>query len=177
VLLELIEHLQWLTARDGTDLDPVLRGSILPLSPPNGELGPGDESAFELGLQVTETARVQVAALQERVERAQLLVLINDWSLSQRVWWELVPDLRTPLLEMNFLWELWSGRPEWAKWVGPDLARLAEHIGLLQAQVELLFCRGGDTVGFSTLLEQGLLPWLREMDACLERIECGHSAS
>ncbi len=82
----------------------------------------------ELGRQVIRAAQGQVQGLQMRTEEMQSLVLINNWSIAERLWAELLAECKTPLFELNFLEELWGISPEqfeaWRQFVDPALAAI-----------------------------------------------------
>ena len=117
--LGLFAHLENLSQRRGPDLQSVLRQ----LSRPRGrvlagrgrrveEAGERRVSYREVGRQVVRAAQAQVRNLQEKLERAQSLVLINEWAVAERLWSELVPECKTPLFEVSFLEELWGLNPD-----------------------------------------------------------------
>ncbi|MBC8003398.1 MAG: hypothetical protein H7X97_12495 [Opitutaceae bacterium] len=124
----------------------------------------------ELGGETIRIAREQVRRLAKQLEAAQLLILINDWRVAEQLWWELMPDLRAPLLELNFLWELGGARLLPSPQSGVSLSELAERLGHIQAQVEIQLRQRGDVVGLVTSLEENLGQWIRQLDGLLDSL-------
>lgn len=121
--------------------------------------------SFEaLMLQLLHLAREQVAQLRARSEAAVLLVLINDWPTVQRIWWNLLPDLKEPLVTLSFIPEL--GRHPVSPCSVPTetCARQAEELGHIQQEVEG-HCAQRNALALSDTLEQRLLPWLDQLGA------------
>ncbi len=124
----------------------------------------------DLGHHVVSVAREQVGNLLSRVEAVHMVVLINDWPVAQRLWWELVPDFKTPMLELSFLQELWGDRLRDFRVGTQSLAEHWDQIGQIQAELELTLQRRNDLVEFSDLLERRLLPWLRDLHCALGKL-------
>jgi hypothetical protein len=122
----------------------------------------------QLSLQLVAVAADQVNTLHERVQRMALQVMINDWDKAEEMWWDLMPDLKDPLLTLSFIPQsiemLPNGEEIGAKAVKKftqDLAVILEEIDRIIARQELL--------EFSNALENDLLPWLRALGHCLYR--------
>ena len=130
----------------------------------------------ELGGETIRIAREQVRRLAKQLEAAQLLILINDWPVAEQLWWELLPDFKAPLLELNFLWELGGDRLLPSPDSGVSLPELAERLGRIQAQVELHLRQRGDVARLVTTLEENLGLWIAQLDRLLDSLhEVYHS--
>lgn len=123
----------------------------------------------ELAFQLLRLAREQVGQLTARAEAAVLLVLINEWPAVQRIWWNLLPDLKEPLVTLSFLPEL--GLPPASPFAAPTVAcaRQAEELGRIQQEIEAHSAHH-DALAISDTLEQRLLPWLAQLGATLEHL-------
>ena len=122
----------------------------------------------QLGYQLVAVAADQVNSLHERVERLALQVMINDWSKAEALWWDLMPELKDPLLTLSFVpptvEHLPHGQEIGAKALKrftSDLVKIFEHIEEILTRKELL--------ELSDALENQLLPWLRGLGHCLYR--------
>lgn len=130
----------------------------------------------ELGGETIRIAREQVRRLAKQLEAAQLLILINDWRVAEQLWWELLPDFKAPLLELNFLWELGGASLLPSPESTVSLPELAERLGLIQAQMEVQLMKRGDVVEFVTVLEENLGQWIGQLDLLLNSLhESYHS--
>ena len=116
----------------------------------------------DLAFQLLRLARQQVAQLRARAEAAVLLVLIHEWPGVQRIWWDLLPDLKEPLVTLSFLPDL--GRPTAGPLDAPaaTCAGQAQELGRIQQEVEG-HCAFHDTLALSDTLEHRLLPWLTQL--------------
>ncbi len=112
--------------------------------------------------QLLHLAREQVAQLRSRSEAAVLLVLINEWPAAQRIWWNLLPDLKEPLVTLSFLPELGHHPVPLGSVPTETCARQAEELGRIQQEVEG-HCAQRDALALSDTLEQRLLPWLDQL--------------
>lgn len=124
----------------------------------------------ELGCETIRIAREQVRRLAKQLEAAQLQILINDWRVAEQLWWELLPDFKAPLLELNFLWELGGARLLPSPESTISLPELAEQLGLIQAQMEIQLMKRGDVVELVTALEQSLGQWLGKLEILLNSL-------
>lgn len=125
----------------------------------------------ELGREVLSAARAQVRTLIGRAQEVQMLVLINDWSAVSRLWSGLLMDCKTPLIELNFLEELWGIRPERLEVNGWSLARLWHEFVLLRAEIEIQLARRQNLVEMSNTLERTLGEWLGHFAELLDKID------
>ncbi len=119
-------------------------------------------SLSEVPAQLIRAAHQQAIALRKRVQSAVELVLINDVTRAQELWWGLSTSLKEPLLTLSLL-------PD--DICGPDNGR-ASLTQLRKWQLEQL---GGlihdiddasnseDTAALSDALEKRALPWLDQL--------------
>lgn len=124
--------------------------------------------AGELSRQMIRVARAQTQALQVRVEAAQWLVLINEWPVVERIWWDLAPDFKAPILGLGFIRDLGVGET-----TGDLGKRLPSHWRELNTIQKLIEDRlaNRDPVGLSSALEYRLGPWLAQLAYYLARID------
>lgn len=125
----------------------------------------------ELGRQVIRTAKCQVRVLQGRAQKAQSLVLINDWAIADRLWSELLMECKTPLFELNFLEELWGISPDRLDIAGWSLGRHWHQFVLIQAEVEIIMARRHNLVELSDTIERQLGNWLKRFGEILEKLD------
>lgn len=124
--------------------------------------------AGELSRQMIRVARAQTQALQVRVEAAQWLVLINEWPVVERIWWDLAPDFKAHILGLGFIRDLSVGET-----TGDLGKRLPSHCRELNPIQKLIEDRlaNRDPVGLSSALEYRLGPWLAQLAYYLARID------
>ena len=122
----------------------------------------------QLGFQLVAVAADQVNALHDRVEALSLQVMINDWQKAEQLWWDLMPELKDPLLTLSFVPASVETLPHGEeinaaalKRFTIDLVKIFEHIDDILTRKELL--------ELSDALENELLPWLRGLGHCLYR--------
>ena len=104
--------------------------------------------------------------LHQRMVVAAELAIINEWPATVRLWWDLLPDLKEPLLILNLLARLpmpgGGMEPNYTELLKQCDARLnvilREMDKVVAAQEPLML---------SDLLEQQLCPWLRELEQAL----------
>jgi len=137
----------------------------------SGEIPPERVSYRDIGRQVVRAARAQVRSLQHRVEETQSLVLINNWSIADRLWSELVPECKTPLFLLSFLEELWGLNPDQFEAGGWSLTRQWHEFVLIQAEFEILLGRRRGLLEFSDALERDLGNWLARFAELLEKLD------
>jgi hypothetical protein len=128
-------------------------------------------SPADLGTEVVLNARQAMEKLGRDVDLAVVTVLINDWPVVRRLWLNLTPGLRTPMLGLGFLKELW-GLPLEELRVGEDT--FLDHWERLQGIIEdaeRLLRGREDVVAFSQLLELRLKPWLERTLTYLDRLD------
>jgi hypothetical protein len=175
-MLGIFAHLESLSARRG-------RNAGIPAPPmkePHGapQLLPKPEALLtqrisfrELGRQVIRTAQGQVRVLRSRIEEMHSLVLINKWTVAEKLWQEFLPDCKTPLYELNILEELWGIHPERLEVEGWTLTRHWQQFVLIQAEVEVLLARRQSLLQLSDTLEAQLGVWLKRFDEILEKLD------
>lgn len=128
-------------------------------------------SPVELGNEVVQNAREAVQRLVLQVDEMVVTVLINEWPAVRRCWLDLTPGLRTPMLGLGFLKELW-GLPLDQLKVGE--ATFPDHWERLQGIIEdaeRLLRGREDVIAFSQLLELRLKPWLERTLTYLDRLD------
>jgi len=113
----------------------------------------------------------QFAAVHRRIETAQWLVLINEWPEVERLWGGLASDLRTSVLELNFLAELVRPRLHEIRVDGHALTEVLDHLNLLQAEIDAVLAERGDVIGLSNLLDYEVAPQVIRLQRFLERLE------
>lgn len=123
----------------------------------------------ELAFQLLRLAREQVGQLRARGEAAVPLVLINEWPGVQRICWNLLPDLKEPLVTLGLLPEL--GRPTAGPLVAPAAicASQAQELGRIQQEVSG-HCAFHDALASSDTLRHRLLPWLAQFHTMLAQL-------
>jgi hypothetical protein len=94
--------------------------------------------------------------------------MINDWPKAEALWWDLMPEIKDPLLTLSFVPHnvemLPNGEEIGAKSIKRftlDLVKIFENIDAILARKEL--------IELSDALENQLLPWLRSLGHCLYR--------
>ena len=170
--LEFFGHLESLAGTHERPAPANRKGSAP--AQPYGTITPGHfgkVSFRDLGLQVLHAAQSQVRSLQQRLNEMQSLVLINDWSVAERLWSGLLPDCKTPLFELSILEELWGISSDQLQVNGWTLTRQWHQFVLLQAEVEVLLGRRRSLVALSDTLERDLGQWLKRFADLLEKIE------
>jgi hypothetical protein len=135
------------------------------------ESADGERLSFRVvGRQILRAAQEQVDVLQERTAAIQTLVLINNWKVAERLWAELLPDCKTPLLELNFLQELWGIIPDRLEAGDWSLHRHGQQFILIHAKVELILSRQQSLLELSDTLERHLGHWLKQFEKILEKL-------
>ena len=122
----------------------------------------------QLRLELLQSVRIQVSQLRRRVEAAALLVIINDWPNAECLWWELLPDLKEPLMTLNFLPEVAVTPPDKAAGAAQFIGRHTEQLTYIMSEVESS-CERRDNLELSDALEQWLIPWLDELSHSLKQ--------
>ncbi|GDY21329.1 hypothetical protein LBMAG56_26750 [Verrucomicrobiota bacterium] len=126
--------------------------------------------AGDLGGQMIRVARAQTLALQVRVEAAQWLVLINDWPIVERIWWELAPDFKAPILGLGFIRDLGVSTGETTGDLGKRLPAHWRELATIQHVIEDRLANR-DPIGLSSALEYRLGPWLSQLAYYLARMD------
>lgn len=177
-LREVFQYLEALALRNERVLSNVMVDGVQ-MRPAEARLASGgfkslkaDSVTFdELGRQMVRAVRGRIGELQERVKGMQFLVLINNWDVAQWLWWELVPDFKTPMIELSFLQELWGSRLDQLKLRDRTLVQHWDMIGPIHAEIEMLLQRQESLVSLSDILERKLGPWLHQLGEFLERLD------
>ena len=125
----------------------------------------------ELPLVLLATAGNQLNRVRASVEAALTLVLINDASKSRELWWNIVSQLKEPVLTLSLM-------PEniCQSCCGTSLQKLRrwqlEQIAVVVQRVEKA-CDTRDNIRISDALESLVLPWLDKLG---EHIRLWHDA-
>jgi hypothetical protein len=177
-IMGLLAHLEGLAIRKERATQAVTSqgqsAKTWPTTPkplPFDEVRPEGLCLRDLGRQLIRAARSQVQVLRARTQEIQALVLINGWTVAERLWAELLPECKTPLFELNFLEELWGINPERLEVDGWTLTRHWHQFVLIQAEVEILLGRRQNPVQLSDALEGHLGGWLERFDEILEKLD------
>lgn len=125
----------------------------------------------ELGRQLIRTAGAQVRLLRAYSENLQLLVLINNWRTAEALWLELLPELQTPLLELNLLKELWGVNPEWVGSGGVSLTLHQQQFVLIQSEMDDVLRHRQSLVELSDFIEGPIGKWLLRFDRVLGELD------
>lgn len=177
-LRDVFQYLESLALRHERVLSSVLVDGVQ-VAPSEARISNGsfhsiraDSLTFdELGRQMVRAVRTRVNELRERVKGMQFLVLINNWEVAQWLWWELVPDFKTPMIELSFLQELWGARLDQLKIHDRNVVQHWDMIGPIHAEIEMLLQRQESLVNLSDALERKLGPWLMQLGEYLERLD------
>jgi hypothetical protein len=122
----------------------------------------------QLGFQLVAVAADQVNSLHERVERLSLQVMINDWPKAEQLWWDLMPELKDPLLTLSFVPPSAEALPHGADIGEKALKRFTLDLVKILEEIEGILTRK-ELLELSDALENQLLPWLRGLGHCLYR--------
>jgi hypothetical protein len=167
------ERVLWTLQVDGTPVNLADTSASLPSF---NDVRAGTITYGDLTSRLISAGREKVNELRAAVEESILLVLINDWSIAEGLWYEWEPQLREPVLSLQALRELLTGKCE-EIFDDEPLGRCVDELELIVTEVELLFSKAesersiADSVTFSEILEFTLLPWLARFQACYDRIE------
>jgi hypothetical protein len=137
--------------------------------------GAPDEARLRRAL--VRSLHARLAMVHRRIQEVQWLVLINDWPTVERLWIELAADLRTPLLELNFLAELVLSRLHQIRVEGHAFTDVLGYIEVLKAEVATLLARQRDVVELSSLLDYQMAPQIVRLQRFLERLEAAESSA
>jgi hypothetical protein len=174
-LQAILEHLKNLALTPAPAPTPSAPPETLPpvvaeVGPTRGATGRRPASA-NLNLEMVRTVRAQLAVLERRLDGLQLLVLINEWPLVQRLWWDLAFDMKMPLLQLNFLRELSRPRLDDLRLEGQSVADVLDRVGLLYSEVEFILIQRTDLIELSNVLEYRFAPELKKLRRFLEIID------
>ena len=118
----------------------------------------GETLGFEqLSRQLAWATHEQIVLLRTRVEATALRMVINEGAQAQRLWWELMPDLKAPLLTLIFLPEICGDQA--SKILVEPLAGIIVDLNHVLDEINAA-CYHGDVLELSATLELQLLPWL-----------------
>ncbi len=129
----------------------------------------------QLSFQLVTVAADQVNALHERVERLSLQMMINEWSRAEALWWELLPDLKDPLMTLSFVPSSIEILPFGQEIGAKAIKRFAQDLVAILEEIEQIIGRQ-DLIELSNALENHLMPWLRGLGHCLYRFHGPESA-
>lgn len=119
-------------------------------------------SLAEFSYDLMGLAHEQCEVLSRRVRDTALRVLINEWPIAERLWGELVPDLRSPLTVISFCEEI---RLRHAREAGPRRSGLRAHLrefsGLWRRLTQCFERK--DSEKFFDMLDQELAPWYDQL--------------
>jgi hypothetical protein len=121
----------------------------------------------QMPIQVLRNAMRQAALATEHTLTAVTLVIINEADYAWEIWWNLVRDLKAPLVTLSLMPETASG-PVTA---GASLLQLRkwqlQQLGSIITDVDET-CGLEETVALSNALEYRVLPWLEGLETLLE---------
>jgi len=137
----------------------------------------GDTITFEeLSHRLIATALRQLQRLSAHMQEAVLRILISDRQQIETQWREWQPQLRTPLVSLGFLRELWGPAVDAIMVGGHSLAEHLEELNPLVGQLDAIFLAteqawgDEDAVALSTAIEDGLVPWLKILEVYLLKL-------
>lgn len=122
----------------------------------------------QLGFQLVAVAADQVNSIHERVERLALQIMINDWSKAEKLWWDLMPELKDPLLTLSFVPPSVEMLPHGHEIGAKALKRFTMDLVKIFEDIDEILTRK-ELIELSDALENRLLPWLRGLGHCLYR--------
>ena len=137
----------------------------------------GDTITFEeLSHRLLETASRQLQRLASQMQDAVLRILISDREQIEMQWRGWQPQLRTPLVSLGFLRELWGPAVDAIMVGGYSLAEHLAELNPLVGQLDAIFLASGsawgdeDAIALSTAIEDGLVPWMKILDVYLLKL-------
>ena len=122
----------------------------------------------QLSLQLVTVAADQVNTLHERVQRMALQVMINEWEQAEEMWWELMPDLKDPLLTLSFVPQAVELMPNGEEISHKAVKKFTHDLVVILEEIDRILGRQ-ELIELSNALENDLLPWLRGLGHCLYR--------
>jgi hypothetical protein len=122
----------------------------------------------QLSFQLIGVAADQVNTLHERVQRMSLQVMINEWHKAEEMWWDLMPDLKDPLLTLTFVPQAIEILPNGNEISSKAVKRFTDDLVLILEDINEIIERQ-ELLELSNALENELLPWLRALGHCLYR--------
>lgn len=137
----------------------------------------GETITFEeLSHRLIDTASRQIQRLASQMRDAALRILISDREQIETQWREWQPQLRTPLVSLGFLRELWGPAVDAVTVGGRTLAEHMEELNPLVCQADAIFLATGpewldeDAIALSTTVEERLVPWLKILEVYLLKL-------
>jgi hypothetical protein len=122
----------------------------------------------QLSLQLVAVAADQVNTLHERVQRMALQVMINEWHKAEEMWWDLMPDLKDPLMTLSFIPQAIEMMPNGEEISAKAIKKFTHDLVVILEEIDRIIARQ-ELLEFSNALENDLLPWLRGLGHCLYR--------
>jgi hypothetical protein len=122
----------------------------------------------QLSFQLVEVAADQVNLLHDRVERLALQVMINEWAKAEEMWWDLLPDLKDPLMTLSFVPPGIEFLPNGDEISAKSIKRFTQDLVVIMEEIERILARQ-ELIELSNALENQLMPWLRALGHCLYR--------
>ena len=120
----------------------------------------------ELPLLVLTTAQQQTGRVQEMIEVAITLVLINDREAAREIWWGIAGQLKEPVLTLSLMPDDVCRRDN-----GISFGKLRqwqlEQIAVIIMEVDGV-CDSGDTLKISDALEKRVLPWSQKLGEMIQ---------
>lgn len=137
----------------------------------------GDTITFEeLSHRLLATASRQIQRLASQMQEAVLRILISDREQIETQWREWQPQLRTPLVSLGFLRELWGPAVDALTVGGHSLAEHLEELNPLVCQIDAVFLAtrhewlDEDAIAVSTIVEESLVTWLKLLEVYLLKL-------
>ena len=133
-------------------------------------------SLTEFSCSVTAEIDTRLAAMEAAVERASLLVMINDRWFACRCWRTWLGTLRGMLAQLNFLGELSAPSAEASCEAGNSLVLHVEALHMMNALAGVILAErpagwsAHEAAAFSTLCDQHFLVWLKRLRGLLAEL-------
>jgi hypothetical protein len=121
----------------------------------------------------------KIKKLQVELEVAGLVVLINDRSVTRRLWQEWEPQLQEPLFSLRALREL--KLPSLLPLFDPQPScAYSDEISLITCEIEALFQSEAaddtaDLIAFSEIVDFTLIPWLKRLSDVFDQLDEYHN--
>ena len=119
-------------------------------------------SLNQLPLQLISAALQQTESACSQVQSAIAHVLINDSGHARQIWWQLVANLKVPLLTLSLLPESIYTPADGSASVTTLRQWQLQQLGAVIKDVDEV-CRWGEPADISEALEKRALPWLAKM--------------
>lgn len=133
-------------------------------------------SLNELGEYLVILGRAKTRELLGFTEKAILLVLINDWAVTRKLWQAWQPEFREPLFSLRSLQELRGEKLLDLPLDGKPLSQHLEEISAINTEIESLLQETPDEGSpviqmLSDILEKRLLPWLQRLSTYFDLLD------